>query len=218
MCVTNGVRCFRGRRLCSTCGRILNMQSSYNSTVAAGILTETAFICSFQFVYWGKSLRVCCIHPTRSYPRFSARSNSLSRLTQHSNTRMPDGAGTREATGEGVTELVTALPHCGSVTVQYCPYLVIGHLIIRCEWCVNALWVGLWKYIPRNPNPRATLTSECVGGGKQLQPKPTATLTLTLTRTFTEATTVAPTTVTPHCSAIYKHSCTSLQRYIQPQL
>ena len=56
---------------------------------------------------------------------------------------MPDGAGTHEATGEGVTELVIALPHGGSVTVQFNPYLVIEHPIIRCVLCVNALWVSL---------------------------------------------------------------------------
>ena len=33
MCATTGVRHFRGRRLYSTGGRILKMQSSYNSTV-----------------------------------------------------------------------------------------------------------------------------------------------------------------------------------------
>ena len=68
---------------------------------------------------------------------------------------MPDGAGTHEATGEGVTELVIALPHGGSVTVQFNPYLVIEHPIIRCVLCVNALWVGLWKYVPPNPNPKS---------------------------------------------------------------
>ena len=51
---------------------------------------------------------------------------------------MPDGAGTHEATGEGVTELVIALPHGGSVTVQFNPYLVIEHPIIRCVLCVKA--------------------------------------------------------------------------------
>ena len=45
---------------------------------------------------------------------------------------MPDRAGTHEATGEGVTKLVIALPHGGSVTVQLNPYLVIEHPIIRC--------------------------------------------------------------------------------------
>ena len=48
MCATTGVRRFRGCRLYSTGGRILRMQSSYNTTVAAEILTETAFICAFQ--------------------------------------------------------------------------------------------------------------------------------------------------------------------------
>ena len=56
---------------------------------------------------------------------------------------MPDGAGTHEATGEGVTELVMTLLHGGSVTVQFNPYLVIEHPIIRCVLCVNALWVSL---------------------------------------------------------------------------
>ena len=62
---------------------------------------------------------------------------------QHSNTHMPDGVGAHEATGEGVAELMIALPHGGSVTVQFSPYLVIEHPIIRCVLCVNALWVGL---------------------------------------------------------------------------
>ena len=48
--------------------RILKMQSSYNSTVAAGILTETALMCSFQPVYWEHSLDGNSTHvflPTR---------------------------------------------------------------------------------------------------------------------------------------------------------
>ena len=43
---------FRGRQLHSTGGRILKMQSSYNITVTAEILTETLFIRSFQSLYW----------------------------------------------------------------------------------------------------------------------------------------------------------------------
>ena len=107
------------------------MQSSYNSTAAAGILMETAFICSFRA---GSTHSGCAafIHPTRSYHRFRARSNGLSWLIQHSYTHMPDGAGTHKATGEGVTELVIALPHGGLVTVQFNPYLVIEHPIISC--------------------------------------------------------------------------------------
>ena len=50
-------------------------------------------------------------------------------------------------TGGGVTELVTVPPHGGLVTVQFNPYLVIEHPIIRCVLRVNALWVGLWKYV-----------------------------------------------------------------------
>ena len=52
----------------------------------------------------------------------------MSWLVQHSNTHMPDGAGTHEATGEGVavTKLVTALPRGGSVTVQFNPWLGLG--------------------------------------------------------------------------------------------
>ena len=38
-----------------------------------------------------------------------------------------------------------ALPRVGSVTVQFNPYLVIEHPIIRYVLCINALWVGLWK-------------------------------------------------------------------------
>ena len=53
---------------------------------------------------------------------------------------MHDGAGTHEATGEGVTELMIALPHGSSVTVQFNPNLVIEHPIIRCVLCVNALY------------------------------------------------------------------------------
>ena len=68
-------------------------------------------------------------------------------LIQHSNTHT-DGAGTRETTGEAVTELVIALPHGGSVTVDFDPYLVIERPIIRCMLCVHALWVGLRKYVP----------------------------------------------------------------------
>ena len=41
-----------------------------------------------------------------------------------------------------------ALPHGGSVAVQFNPHLVIEHPIIRCVLCFNALWVGLWKYTP----------------------------------------------------------------------
>ena len=68
VCATTGVRPFRGCRLYSTGGRILKMQSSYNSTVAAGILTETALMCSFQPVYWEHSLDGNSTHvflPTR---------------------------------------------------------------------------------------------------------------------------------------------------------
>ena len=39
-------------------------------------------------------------------PKPNARSNGLSWLIQHPNTHMPDGPGTHEATGEGVTELM----------------------------------------------------------------------------------------------------------------
>ena len=62
-------------------------------------------------------------------------SNGLSRLIQHSDTHMPDEAGTSEATGEGVTELVIALPHGGSVAVQFNPYLVIEHPLMRRVMC-----------------------------------------------------------------------------------
>ena len=61
---------------------------------------------------------------------------------------MPDGAGTHDATPEGVTKLVIGLLHGGSVTVQFHPYLVIEHLIIRCVLCVDALRVGLWEHVP----------------------------------------------------------------------
>ena len=89
MCATTGVRGFRGHRLYYTGGRILQMQSSYDSTVAAGILMETAFIYSFQSAHWEQSLGVCCVYtPTRCYPQFSARSNSLSRPVQHLFTRL----------------------------------------------------------------------------------------------------------------------------------
>ena len=89
MCATTGVRRFCRRWLYTTGGPILNMQSSYNSTVAAGILTETEFICSFQSAYWNNhSGCAAFIHPTKSYPRFSACSNGLSRLIQHLFTRL----------------------------------------------------------------------------------------------------------------------------------
>ena len=58
------------------------------------------------------------------------------------------GSGTHETTGEGLTELVIALPHDGSVTVQFNPYLVIEHPVIRCVLRVTVLWVDLWKYVP----------------------------------------------------------------------
>ena len=101
--------------------------SPYNSPAAARILTETAFICSFQSVYCEESLGICCDYtPTRSYVRFSARSNGVSQLMQLSNTHMPDGAGPHEAIGERVTELVISLTHGGPVTVQFNPYLVMS--------------------------------------------------------------------------------------------
>ena len=53
------------------------------------------------------------------------------------------GAGTHEAFKEGVTELVIVLPHGGSVTVQFNPYLVIEQQINHRVLRVNALWVGL---------------------------------------------------------------------------
>ena len=40
------------------------------------------------------------------------------------------------------------LPHGGLVTVQFNPYLVIQYPIVCCVLRVNALWVGLWKYVP----------------------------------------------------------------------
>ena len=61
MCAATGVRRFCGRWLYSTGGRILKMQSSYNNTAAAGILTDTSFICSFQSVYFEQSLGLCCV-------------------------------------------------------------------------------------------------------------------------------------------------------------
>ena len=51
---------------------------------------------------------------------------------------MPDGAGTHEVTGEGVTELVIALPHGGSVSVEFYSYLIIEHPNICCVLRVNA--------------------------------------------------------------------------------
>ena len=44
--------------------------------------------------------------------------------------------------------MVVGLPHGGSVTVQFNPYLVIEHPIIRRVLRANALWVGMWKYVP----------------------------------------------------------------------
>ena len=61
---------------------------------------------------------------------------------------MPDGAGTHEANWR-VTELVIALSHDVSVTVQFNLYLVLEHPIsFRCVLCANALCLGLWKYAP----------------------------------------------------------------------
>ena len=159
MCHT-GVGRFHGRQLCSTGGRILKMQSGYSSTVAAGILTEIAFIWpSNPFSENSHPGCAALLQPTRSYPRFSAGSNDLSRLIQHPDTHMPDGAGTHEATGEELTELVIALPHGGVVTVQFNPYLAIEHPNIRFVLCVNALWVGLWKYVAPNPTPTHNLNA-----------------------------------------------------------
>ena len=65
---------------------------------------------------------------------------------------MPDGAGTHESTGEGVAELVIALPHGGSVAVQFSPYLVTEHPIIRGVLC--SCTVGrLVEIHPHNPIP-----------------------------------------------------------------
>ena len=75
-----------------------------------------------------------------------------------------------------MTELVIALPHGGSVTVQFNPNLVIEHPIIRCVLCVNALWVGLWKYAPLNPKAeRGSLQSY-----PNPNPNPNPNLTLTV--------------------------------------
>ena len=70
---------------------------------------------------------------------------------------MSHGAETREATGEGVTELAIALSHGGSVTFQFNPYLLIEHPIIRWVLGDNALWVGLRNYV------RSLLYNGCFG-------------------------------------------------------
>ena len=62
LCAVTGVRRFRGIRLHSNGGRILKIQSSHNSTVAAEILTESAFIRFFVSVCWEQSLGVCCVY------------------------------------------------------------------------------------------------------------------------------------------------------------
>ena len=84
------------------------------------------FVSSNSFTRNNHSGCAAFIHPTRSYPHFSARSDGLSRLIQHFNKHKPDRAGTHEATGEGVTQLVIALPHGGSVTVQFNTYLLLS--------------------------------------------------------------------------------------------
>ena len=63
---------------------------------------------------------------------------------------MPNGGGSHEAIGEGVTELVTEVPHGGLVTVEFNTDLFIVHPIIRCVCvcvccvlCLNTLWVCL---------------------------------------------------------------------------
>ena len=71
-----------------------------------------------------------------------------------------------------MAELVIALPHGGSVTVQFNPYLVLEPPIIRCVLCANALWVGLCEHTP-NPNPKIDAQ------------KIVLTLTLTLTLSLT---------------------------------
>ena len=65
----------------------------------------------------------------------------------------PTGQGLMRHTGEGVTELGIALPHDGSsVTVQFNPYLVIEHPIIRCVLCVNHSGSACGNTSPPNPN------------------------------------------------------------------
>ena len=80
VCVTTAVRRFREHRLCSIGGRIRKM---HNSTAAVGVLTEIACICSNLFT--GKNHPGCAelLYPMRSYARFSACSNGLSRQIQH---------------------------------------------------------------------------------------------------------------------------------------
>ena len=77
-------------------------------------------------------------------------------------------------TGEGVTELVTALPHGSSVTVQFNSYQVIEHPIVRCVLCTNELV----EIRPPNPNsnPNSNLNLILIL---------TLILTLTLTLTLT---------------------------------
>ena len=78
-----------------------------------------------------------------------------------------------------MAELVIALPHGGSVTVQYNPYLVLEHPISRCVSFVNALWVGLWKH----PNPPPLRLSLSLSLSLTLALALTLTLTLTLALT-----------------------------------
>ena len=59
---------------------------------------------------------------------------------------MPDGSGTHEVTRDGMGKIVIALPHGGSITVQFNPCLVVEHPIIRYVLCVNTLQVGFSKY------------------------------------------------------------------------
>ena len=55
---------------------------------------------------------------------------------------MPVGAGTHEATGEGLTELVIVLPHGCLVTVQLNPSLVIKNPKILSQTLLSTVHTG----------------------------------------------------------------------------
>ena len=53
------------------------------------------------------------------------------------------GQGLTRQAGKGATELVIALPHAGSVTVQFNHYVVIEHPITRYVFRVNVVDVDI---------------------------------------------------------------------------
>ena len=83
------------------------------------------------------------------------------------------GQGLMRKLDEAVTELVTALPHGASVTVQFNPYLVIEYPIVRCVLCKCTVSRLVELRPPLTPTLNPTPTST-------LARNPTPTLTLSL--------------------------------------